>query len=203
MPAARQPGLPFACLALAAMLQFILMGCSQPRVTAFEVPQSRADSAFNAAVAVLREQRLTPERIDAQQGIITTAPKRTGGLASLWDPDQSSLADEVEDTLHFQTRWVRVRFERTATPENLTPESQRLFESNAPVRCEVEAFISRRQAPLVQPQPKVLGLTGQAFDPSLAQRGMQGSFAVALATDDAYASWLARLIRDRVGDVRK
>lgn len=183
-----------ACVSIAA----ILGGCSQPRIaTTFEVPQNRADAAFNAAIAVLREQRLTPERIDAQQGIITSAPKRTAGIASPWDPDQSSLADEIEDTLHFQTRWVRISFERVATPENLTDESRRLFESNAPVTCEVEAFITRRQAPLVRPQTKVLGLTSQAFDPSLAQRGMQGTYSTALATDDAYASWLAGLIRSR------
>lgn len=186
-----------AALGLLLGATALLAACSQPRATSFEVSQSRSDAAFNAAVAVLRAQRLVPERIDAQQGVITTNPKRTGGLASPWDPEQSSIADEIEDTLHFQTRSVRIQFERLRTPADLTPESQQLFEANAPVRCSVEAFISRRQAPLVRPQAKVLGLTNQAFDPALAQRGMQGSYTIALARDDAYAAYLANLIRAR------
>lgn len=195
----------YVCVtALCAVIATFFAGCSQPRVrTSFEVPRDRADATFDAAIAVLREQRLTPERIDAQQGIITTAQKRTAGLASLWDPEQSSLADEVEDTLHFQTRWVRIQLAKASTPENLTDESRMLFEANAPVTCEVEAFITRRQAPLVRPQTRVLGLTNQAFDPALAQRGMQGTYSVALATDDEYAAWLAGLIRSRASASRK
>ncbi len=178
-------------------------GCSATHTydRTFDVPVERSDLVFKAALDELRERRFVPERIDSLAGIITTQAKPTGGLASLWDSEQSTFSQEVEDTFHYQSRTVRIIFAPVSPPGDLTPASRELFVSTAPVRCDVEAFISRRQAPLLQPQPRVLGLSSQAIDPVQSQRGMTGAYDVALARDDELAASIAASIARRVNQL--
>jgi hypothetical protein len=184
----------FACPLLA-----LLPACSSPPTSrSFEVPPSQSAQAFSAALTELRERRFVPERIDAQVGIITTQPKRTGGLVSPWDTEQSSLADEFEDTFHYQTRTIRVTLASVPPPADLSPESRELFIAKAPLRVEVDASIARRQTPHMQPQPRVLGLSTQAIDPALSPRGMTGAYDHALARHDELAARIARAIQRRL-----
>lgn len=178
----------------------LLPACSSHAPTrSLEVAQSQSDAVFTAALTELRERRFVPERIDAQAGVITTQPKRTGGLVSPWDGEQASLADEFEDTFHYHTRTVRITIAPVAPPADLTSESRDLFAAKAPTRVEVEAFVARRQTPHMQPQPRVLGLTTQAIDPALSPRGMTGSYDVPLSRDDDLAASIANSIARRLG----
>lgn len=69
------------------------------------------DEVFAATREVLSGFRFGINRVDASRGVITTFPKRTAGLASIWDREQSTLGQEVEDLTNQQERVIRVVFE--------------------------------------------------------------------------------------------
>ncbi len=66
---------------------------------------------FEAAREVLGAYRFAVDRVDATRGVITTFPKRTLGVGSIWDREQSSLGQEWEDFANQHERTVRVEFE--------------------------------------------------------------------------------------------
>lgn len=70
------------------------------------------ERVFDAARTVLMDYRFAIDRVDANSGVLTTHPKRTAGLATIWDREQSSLAQEWEDLINEQRRVVRVEFDR-------------------------------------------------------------------------------------------
>lgn len=67
---------------------------------------------FDAARDTLMGYRFALDRVDARRGVITTHPKRTTGLATPWDREQSHGHQEWEDLLNEQRRVVRLVFER-------------------------------------------------------------------------------------------
>jgi hypothetical protein len=71
--------------------------------------------AYERAFAIARERlmdyRFAIDRVDARRGVITTHPKRTAGLASPWDQEQSGLGQEWEDLINEQRRVVRIEFD--------------------------------------------------------------------------------------------
>lgn len=69
------------------------------------------DEVFAATREVLSGFRFGINRVDASRGVITTFPKHTAGLASIWDREQSTLGQEVEDLTNQQERVIRVVFE--------------------------------------------------------------------------------------------
>jgi hypothetical protein len=78
-------------------------------VSQFDATHSR--QAFDAARETLMDFRFALDRVDARRGVITTHPKRTAGLATPWDREQSGLDQEWEDLLNEQRRVVRIEFE--------------------------------------------------------------------------------------------
>lgn len=77
-------------------------------------------AAFDAVRETLIDYRFALERVDAWRGVITTRPKRTAGLASPWDREQSGLDQEWEDLLNEQRRVVRVEFTRDEATSSFT-----------------------------------------------------------------------------------
>ncbi|CAN0590465.1 unnamed protein product [Laminaria digitata] len=71
--------------------------------------------AFDAARASLMSYRFAIDRVDAQRGVLTTHPKRTAGLLSPWDREQSSIGQEWEDLINEQQRVVRIEFDQDET----------------------------------------------------------------------------------------
>lgn len=86
----------------------------------------------------LIDYRFAIDRVDARRGVITTQPKRTNGLASPWDREQSSLGQEWEDLINEQRRVVRVEFDREATEPSMriTVEVLRTHRPNWRVESE-------------------------------------------------------------------
>lgn len=74
------------------------------------------ERVFDLTRERLMDYRFAIDRVDARRGVITTHPKRTSGLASPWDQEQSSLSQEWEDLINEHRRVVRVEFDRQATP---------------------------------------------------------------------------------------
>ena len=59
---------------------------------------------------VLSDHRFAIDRVDAARGVVTTSYKRTHGLATPWDGEQSSLSAEAADFANQHERRVRVEF---------------------------------------------------------------------------------------------
>lgn len=57
---------------------------------------------------VLSDYRFSIDRVDAARGVVTTAYKRTHGLATPWDAEQSSISEEFADFANQHERSVRV-----------------------------------------------------------------------------------------------
>lgn len=74
--------------------------------------EASPSAVFDASREVLMEYRFALDRVDATRGVITTHPKRTAGLVTPWDREQSGLDQEWEDLLNEQRRVVRVEFDR-------------------------------------------------------------------------------------------
>ena len=77
-----------------------------------ETGEASDATLMDAAREVLMEYRFALDRVDARHGVITTHPKRTAGLATPWDREQSGLDQEWEDLFNEQRRVVRVEFDR-------------------------------------------------------------------------------------------
>lgn len=85
---------------------------TEAQSTRLDVSGAPPEAVFDAVRETLVEYRFALDRVDAYRGVITTRPKRTVGLASPWDREQSGLDQEWEDLLNEQRRIVRVEFDR-------------------------------------------------------------------------------------------
>jgi hypothetical protein len=166
---------------LMLLAALVLGGCSAPGSPEFEVGAGEYDAAFNAAREVLREHRFQLERVDAAAGVITTQPKNTGGAASPWDTEQSTLGQELEDLLNMQKRVVRVTFNRAAS-----------------VRGRVEVTVYRVQTPNLRPSSRAIALTSTTIDPQAVAQGVGGSYETPVSQDSRLAARLAQAIAARI-----
>ncbi len=170
-----------ACLSLAA-----LVGCAAPppgaRADADIAPEFYPD-LFNAARAVLADYRFTIDRVDAARGVITTHPKRTAGLATPWDREQSGIAQEFEDLAHQQERTARVTFEPP----------------DAPTRVWVEVVVGRVHRPHWRIETDAIRQSTHARDPLGVRSGQPPEFREPVAEDRALARRIMADIRVRAG----
>lgn len=179
-----------------------LAGCAKEGPTEFAVSAAEYPAAFAAAREVLREHRFELDRVDARSGVIASRPAVTDGLFSPWDRQQSTAAQEWEDTVNYQRRRVNVRFVRTeGTPavdratvraEGLPPD---LLEEPGPLTARVEVVVERLQRPGWRPATQSVRMTSFTSDPALAARGMEPVYAVRLSDDPLLAARLVRAIQ--------
>lgn len=106
---ARGPGPGRAVLL--GLLACVLGGCAGPAGDSFVLSEADYPGTFDAARRELVARGFVLERVDADAGVISTRPKPSAGLATPWDREQSSAAQEFDDLLHRQRRTVRVTFE--------------------------------------------------------------------------------------------
>jgi len=158
-----------------------LVGCAssqEPTRTEIRVAPGEYAEAFESAKRVLRRQRFALERVDAAAGVITTKPKRTAGLATPWDLEQSTLRQEWGDFINDQQRRVRVVFapagELTddrprpqAAPGEAAPDLRTL---DQPIVGRVEVVVERRYRPGWRIPPVSARRASFAFDPIFASR---------------------------------
>ena len=85
-------------------------GATASAVVTLDLEGADASRVFDVARETLMEYRFSLDRVDARRGVITTHPKRTAGLATPWDQEQSGLDQEWEDLLNEQRRVVRIDF---------------------------------------------------------------------------------------------
>ncbi len=156
---------------------------------------SIASDEYSDAIAatrdVLRSYRFQIDRVDAAEGVVTTASKSSSGLATPWDPEQSSFNQELEDLANMQERRVRVTFDRATT-----------LDADAKITARVEVVIDRVQRPGWRPTPKSVRHSTVTMDPDLAARQMWPTYSVPIRQDPEFASEIAEKIERRLGEIR-
>jgi hypothetical protein len=177
-------------LTFAAMLSGTLVGpgCASNRVdTNVRIAPDQYTAAFEAARDVLREYKFTLERVDAQQGIITTAPKDSAGLATPWDTQQTHLSQDISDFVNHQQRRVRVTFpQNTAVGGSGEVTSDRLV--------QVEVYVDRLHSPGLRVPSRAPTLLSISRDPVANARGVAYQYPVTRQRDGE----LEKRIADRV-----
>lgn len=177
---------------LVIVSSLMLVGCAAYRPVDAEGPGPEATVAFggatypavfNAARDALTDLRFTPDRVDAARGVITTLPKRTAGLGSPWDQEQSSLGDEGRDLLHQHERVVTVLFEPEAAPESVS----------------VEVTIYRVRRPNWRIEPDAIRRSSHAVNPIARRAGDEPEYREAISADPALAARIASDIARRAG----
>jgi len=181
----------FRGFSIALLAACVLGGCSSSSpVQTFEIPAGQYAAAFDATRDVLRDRRFVLDRVDAGEGVVTSLPKPTSGLATPWDADQSAFADEVEDLVHAQQRRVRVSF--------VSQAGDGTDFSNAACVGRVDVVLERMHLVGWQPSGKAILHSGFATDPVAQAEGRAARYEVPIARDDALAARIARDIRDRL-----
>lgn len=190
-------------LALAATLG----GCAagQARSPQVDFDASEYPRVFDAARLALRDNGFEIDRVDAAAGVITTRPKPTAGLATFWDPEQSSLVQEWEDLANHQRRRVTISFEpRAAIPlepardqaaSGPPPEDRR--ESTGPMIARVQVVMERVNRPGWRLDPTSVRAASTTRDPALDPRRMQPAFDVPTTQDPHLAGRIATMIQRR------
>jgi hypothetical protein len=172
----------------------VLLGGCGSRATSpeFQVGSGQYSMAFDATREVLRDYRFQLERVDAQQGVITTQPKATAGLVSFWDREQSTLGQEADDLVNNQSRVVRVSFENAAGPVDAPVDPAGL------VTARVEVTVYRRQTPGLRVPSRAVSMTTVASDPQEVARGTGSDYSVPVSQDTRLAARLAGAIEKRL-----
>jgi len=140
-------------------------------------------AVFSAARDALTDLRFTPDRVDAARGVITTLPKRTAGLATPWDREQTTLGDDGRDFMHQHERVCTVVFE--------PPE--------APTTVSVGVTIYRVRRPNWRVESDAIRRSTHAIDPIAHRAGDGPEFREAISADPALAARIASDIAARAG----
>jgi len=193
-----------ARLAAAATAAALLGACaSQPpsALTGARVPSERYSATFQAAREVVRAHRFTTDRVDAQQGVITTIGRPGGGVLRPWDA-QSGAAAAWDDSLNYQLRAVQVVFLTADAPSRA--DSGRIIPPAHPDRdlaaapeettLLVRVTVDRVERDSRQISADSVRVERQAVNPELAAQGNWPRYLVQQPDDTVLAAELLRLI---------
>lgn len=97
------------------------VGCFSPRRGGYQSshpvsiaePSEQADQLWEAVQDTLRRGRFQLDRIDRQDGVITTMPEASQHFFEFWRHDVNTSRDAWEATLNPMRRWVEVTLTKT------------------------------------------------------------------------------------------
>lgn len=165
---------------LAAAL--VLGGCQASGEARFEIAPGAFETAFDASRQALREYQFELERVDATEGVITTAPKASAGIATPWHREQSTLGHEFNDLLNQHERAIRIEFVPVPSGESQASSGV------------IRATVFRLQSPGLRPASRAIGSSTTTLDPHLTERGIWAGQLVPSGEDPDLAVRLARRI---------
>ena len=126
------------------------------------------------------------------------------GLAAPWERQQPTLAGELEDATHTQTRTVRVEFLSPAEAGSLAsdePRTQidagplgRSFDPDGPLVARVTVLVERRYRPGLRPQVADVLRSGRTVDPQF-EGGQE--FGVVIRRDEPLEDRIAGRITSK------
>lgn len=112
----------FALTLLGASVLLSHGGCAGSRESharaapgAFEAPAGSYAAWFDAAKEELRAAGFELARVDAQEGVVTTAPRASAGFATPWTGVESTFGQAFEGTMNALRRTAEVRFRSLST----------------------------------------------------------------------------------------
>jgi hypothetical protein len=194
----------------------LAVGCSsrpQGTTSRFAVEAGGYERAFDQTREELSDLGFRLDRIDARAGVLTTKPLASGGLATPWDRQQTSLKSELADLAHPQQRVVRVTFVPASTIDELPSDEagSQIFGTQAiesitqiaqtePLVGVVEVTIERLYRPYWRLSTVSVSSSNHTRDPSLRSRGMSRSFSVVTQRDHALEEKLARRVSQELLD---
>ncbi len=192
-----------SALALAAAL---FGGCASQdssALTGAQIPADRYASTFQAARDVLREFRYAEERIDAQQGVITSLPRSQPGIAKPWEA-RSGAAAAWEDLANYQQRTVRISFvtgERAPGGKVIAPTDP---DRDLAAQPQETTLLVRVVVERVERDGRRVGADSvrverQAINPALLEQGKWPRTLVQVEDDTVLAGDLLRAIVSRGG----
>ncbi len=149
------------------------------------------EDAFVAARAVLAEFRFGINRVDAARGVLTSYPKRSAGLASPWDGEQSSIGQEFEDLTNQQERTIRIEFERGEQADGDASAGR--------VVARVRVIVNRVHRPNWRVDTQSILLSTHARSRDAMGNLERSEFREPIGQDPALADRLARAIINRLG----
>lgn len=158
------------------------------------IPAGNYPAAFQAAKDVLRNYEFELDRVDAREGIITTAPRAWSGAATPWLPYSSQPLDAVEGLMQFEQRTARVEF-RPAS--DTAAEIADLRDFQGELTAEVTVTVERLYRPGRRVDATSVRLTSFSRDPKSSPRGgPPQAFATEVRQDTPLAARIqADLIR--------
>ncbi|PHQ82821.1 MAG: hypothetical protein COB69_00575 [Phycisphaera sp.] len=187
------------------------VGCSSvPAGTSsrFIIEVGGYDAAFNQTRQELTSLGFILDRVDARAGVLTTKPLSSGGLATPWDRQQTSLNSEIADLAHKQKRVVRVTFVPESAVDRLpSDKAGSQIAGTQAVRSTIDVSqderlvgvvvvtIERLYRPYWRPSTVSVSSSSHTRDPSLGSRGMYRSFSVVTQRDHALEEKLASRVR--------
>ncbi len=151
---------------------------------------------FDQSRDVLRDLGFILDRVDAQQGVIATMPKGTGGLATPWDQEQSGIGDRAEDAVQKHQRVVRIEFAPAGT-EPAAADVRDLRTDPRPLDAQVSVTVYALNQPGWRLNTQAILDSSYTHDPQLDERGM-ALYSVAIRRDDDLARRIVERVRDRL-----
>lgn len=182
-----------------------LGGCSSPpeNMGRFSVSSGRYNEAIDASRSVLTSLGFDLDRVDAAGGVVSTRAKRTAGIATFWDGEQSTFRQEWEDLINRQSRKVRVVFEladQADAGEQIDLARGDLRDADAAgvsLVGRVEAVVYRHHRAHRRLETEAMWLSSYAGDP-LMQRRHGTIYEVARERDSLLERRIARSIGQRL-----
>lgn len=165
-------------IAAIALVLVVLAGCSAPPRNAGIAPVAPGGytAAFDHARETLVDLGFALNRVDASAGVLTTEPLPARGLAAPWERQQASRAGEIADTVHPQSRTVRIEFVPEQTLDAIPSDARRdqitstaslrSVDTTQPLAARVTVLIERTYRPGFRPQVADVIRSSRAFDPS-------------------------------------
>lgn len=164
----------------------------------FAVSAGSYDSAIDASRAVLADYGFELDRVDAAGGVVTSQDKRTAGLVTPWDGEQSTARQEWEDFINRQSRQVRVVFEPADGGDATRGDLRDADALGVGIEGRVEVVIYRYNRAHRRLQTEAVNLSSYAGDP-LMQRRHGTRYEVARERDGLLERRIASSIEQAMG----
>ena len=196
-----------AALTVYMLCALLIGGCATAEPSALSgarVPAEKYDQTFQAARETLRDYRFALDRVDAPQGVLTTAQRSEPGAMKPWDAN-SGPAAATNDLIGFQQRTVHVAFVAGQVPTHKpgdpvipkTDPDRDLVAQPTETMLLVRVAVHRVQRPDRRVSMDSVRVERQAIDPAMRDEGMWPSYLVPTEDDTVLAARLLRAILDR------
>lgn len=187
-----------------ATLTALMGGCASPEASALygaHVSPDEYARTFQAARETLRDYRFALDRVDAPQGVLTTAERSEPGLLKPWAAHSGTTA-AVNDLVNFQQRIVHVAFVTGPAPAHnpgeavipMTDPGRDLVSDPRATTMLVRVVVQRVERPDRRVSMDTVRVERQAIDPVMREKDMWPSYLAPAQDDTVFAAQLLKEI---------